>query len=353
MASLKSYLNRSNDNRQLRQAFSLMLQKLASGAVVADENACAALALDIDRLREYAEQEVTPDAIVRAAESVALVMANYNSEVTLLLRKQQRELQKIVQAVAETVAAIAGEAASSVAKLRQISSSLESARTFPDIDSLKSNVEESLRDFREEALRQREQTESLIITLRREIELGPQDAGSPEPPDLDPVTGLPSKETCVKALHKSIPARKRRYIVTLVVNNLEAINARFGSGIGARVLCSFIDFLVQVIRPEDRLFRWSGPTLVMVIETAETLDQIRAYIGKILEPRLEETFNIEGRSVLTPVSAAWSVLQLTTTVAEAEKHIETFTSSQRSLDGWMLGNGQEMSFPDRLETSFR
>jgi GGDEF domain-containing protein len=353
MALLKSYLNRGNDTTLLRQAFSLMLQKLASEAVVSDEDACAALAADIDRLRQYAEQEATPDAILRAAESVMQVMSAYNSEITVLLRKQQRGLQNIVRTMAETVASIAGDSTASAAKLREISGGLDSGPAITDIDALRLNVGGCMRDFCEEALRQREQTESLIISLRREIELGPQEAENPEPPDLDPLTGLPSKETCVKALHRSIPARKRRYVVTLVVNNLEAINARFGQEIGNRVLCRFIDFAVQMIRADDRLFRWSGPTLVMVVETAETLDKVRTFIGRILEPRLEETLHIEGRSVLILISASWSAFQLTTTVAQAERQIETFTASRRSGDGWTLWDEQEKQGPARPEDAFR
>lgn len=341
MASLKAYLNRSKDNTQLRQAFSLMCENLASGAAVAEADAHAALAVDIHRLREYAEEDSSPDAVLVAAESVTQMVSAYNSEITLLLRRQQRELKNMVHMMAETVATIAGEATPMVTKLREISGALENARNIRDLDALKRTVGDSLQDFCDEALRQREQADRLIMTLRREIELGPQEEGTPEPPDLDPVTGLPSKETCVKALHRPIPAHKRRYIVTLVVNNLEAINARFGYEIGNNVLCRFIDFVVQVMRAEDRVYRWSGPTLVTVIETAETLDQIRAYIGKILVPRLEETFRIEGRSVLIPVSAAWSVFRLTTTVVQAERQIESFTSSQRNLDERTLGDVQE------------
>ncbi len=334
-------LNRSNDKILLRKVFSLMLEELASGAVVASDDEYAALRTDLIRLREFAEQESTADSMLRTAKAVTLAIETYNREITVLLRKQQRALQGVVGLMAEAGAAIAGEATPSVEKLQEIGTGLAGAQSVADIDNLPLHVGKCLQAFSQEMLVQREQADSLIVELRQEIERGPQEGGPPQPEaqDLEPITGLPPRELCLKAMHRPIPARKRRYVVTLVLNNLDAIHARFGDEIGDRVLCWFVDFVVQQIRPQDRLFRWSGPSLVLLIESTEVLGKIDTYVGRILAPRLEETFQIEGRSILIRIAATWLAFQLTTTVAQAERQIEKFTASQRNLapqEQWQL-----------------
>ncbi|HTA42805.1 MAG TPA: diguanylate cyclase [Bryobacteraceae bacterium] len=313
----------------LTQVVSLLLEKLISGAVIADDDEYAAFRADINRMQGFVRQDPSPEKIVFTAGSATLVMEAYNKSITDTVRKERRELKNIVNMLTETVAAIAGENTKSVERLRDIRSLLES-RGAADLEALKQQVGECLRVFREETMRQREEAESEMMALRREIELGARPLATPELHPLDPATNLPPKDACVVAMHEPIPPGKRRYVVVMVVNRLQAINARFGYEVGSRVLRHFGEFIQQQLRPEDRLFRWRGPSLVALLESSEPLDQIRNRIRRIMELRVEQTLDIEGRSVMIPVSAAWSAFQIITTVAAAEKQIEIFTASQSS-----------------------
>lgn len=332
MVSIKRYLNRSDTDTPLRQVVSLLLEKIGSEAVVADENEVAAFRTDIRSLRDHVDQRSTPEEIVSTAESAAVIMEAYNNEISAFLRKQRRELKNIVTIMMETVAAITGENTRAVERLRGIGDNLERTLAAADLDTLKLNLAECLQDFRQETLRQKEEAENMIIALRRDIERGPQQSVPPELTEIDEATSLPLKDACVKAMHASIPPGKRRYVVTLVLNRLQAVNARFGFEVGNRVLCRFGEFIEQQILPEDRLFRWRGPALVAVLERPEGIDMIRAQIRRMLESRLEQTLDVEGRPVMITVSARWSAFQLTTTVAAAEKQIETFAASQMSRE---------------------
>lgn len=321
--------NRSGRETPLTQVVSLLLEKLISGAVIADDDEYAAFRADINRMQAFVRQEPSPEKIVFTAGSATLVMEAYNRSINDIVRKERKELKNIVTLMTETVAAIAGENGKSIEKLRDIRGLLES-RGAADLDALKQQLGECLRVFREETLRQKEEAESEIMALRREIELGARTVASPELHALDSATNLPPKEACVHAMHESIPPGKRRYVVVMVVTRLQAINARFGYEVGSRVLRHFGEFMQQQLSPGDRLFRWRGPALVALLESTEPLDQIRNRIRRIMELRVEQTLDIEGRSVMIPVSAAWSAFQIITTVAAAEKQIEIFTASQSS-----------------------
>lgn len=321
--------NRSGRETPLTQVVSLLLEKLISGAVIADDDEYAAFRADINRMQAFVRQEPSPEKIVFTAGSATLVMEAYNKSISDIVRRERKELKNIVTLMTETVAAIAGENTKSVERLRDIRGLLES-RGAADLDALKQQLGECLRVFREETMRQKEEAESEIMALRREIELGARTVATAESHALDPATNLPPKEACVHGMHESIPPGKRRYVVVMVVTRLQAINARFGYEVGSRVLRHFGEFMQQQLSPGDRLFRWRGPALVALLESPEPLDQIRNRIRRIMELRVEQTLDIEGRSVMIPVSAAWSAFQIITTVAAAEKQIEIFTASQAS-----------------------
>jgi len=329
MVSIKRYLNRGNEDAGLWQAVSHLLERIGSVAVIADEGECAAFRQNIDQLRSCVGEDCTPVNALSAAESAAHVMEAYNKEITALLRKQRHELKDFVAMIAETVTAIAGENSRSVEKLREIGEALERANTITDHDTLKMHLSECLLALRQETLCQLEQTQDAIIALRKEIEHGPQLAATP---DIDAATSLLLRDSCVKAMHAAIPAGQRRYVVTLIVNRVQTINAKFGYEVGDRVLCRFGEFIEQQLLPEDRLFRWRGPALVALLERSHGLDQVRLQIKRMMEHRLEESFELEGREVLIPISSAWSVFQLQTTVASAETQIEKFAASQASRE---------------------
>lgn len=326
---LKRYLGRSGSETPLTQVVSLVLEKLVSGAVVADEADYAAFRDDIYRLQGMVREDSSPEKVVFTAGSATLVMEAYNNGVNGSLQKERRELRGLITMMTETMGGIAQENTRSIEKIKELRAFVDRSRGGLDVDALKERLSECLKIFREETLRVREETENEIIALRREIEQGQVRTG-PEDLELDTATNLPMKEACVQAMHASIPAGKRRFVVPLVVNRLQAINARFGYDVGNRVLRHFGDFIQQQIWPGDKLFRWRGPTLVALLDRSDPLDQIRNQMRRVMESRIEQTFEVEGRSVLIPVSAAWSAFQLITTVAAAEKQIEIFAASQSS-----------------------
>ncbi len=333
MISIKRYLDhRRTGDTASHDVGHLLLSRIGEGAVSADEGECLAFRAAMQRLAEvFADGQDAADRL-RTAEIAAQLMEDYNQEITVLVHRQRRELKDIVTMTAETVATISGENARSAEELRAIGDQFERPHAIGDLDALKAHVGECLQSLRLEIVREQEERDRLIVALRQEIEKGPRRGASPGPGEMDAATGLPQKAACVDAMRASIPAGKRRFAVTFVLNRLRGINLRFGREIGDRILCRFGEFVEQQILPSERLFRWSGPTFVAVLERGDTLEHIRAEVRKMLEPKIEETIDVDGRFIMIPVSAVWTAFQLLTTVTSAERQIDGFAASQDGRD---------------------
>jgi GGDEF domain-containing protein len=328
--SLKRYLNRSDQEVVLRQIIDLLLDKVASGAVAADESEAKAFRADLEQIRNEIGPDAEPGSLLVAAGSAAQALEAYNRRVTRLIRKQAAELHNIVTMMTDAASTIGGENMRSVQRLQEIGDGLERAGSVRDFAALKVHLAECLNSLRVETLRQREESESLIENLRQQVERYSRAAAIPK--DIDHATGLSNADAGIKALQQPAPAGLRRYVVTMVVGRIQSINARFGLEAGDRVLAAFGAYVQKQLGKADQLFRWKGPAFVALLDRTEPLDQVRSQVRRMLEKPVEETFEIGDRSVLIPILAAWTAFQLITTGPTAERQIQTFIASQGNTD---------------------
>jgi diguanylate cyclase (GGDEF)-like protein len=119
----------------------------------------------------------------------------------------------------------------------------------------------------------------------------------------------------------------QRYVVIVVVDRIHSINSRFGYAVGDLVLKLVLEQLRQNLSVADRLFRWSGPAFIALLERVESIEAVRMEIGRITSKNLQRFFEIGGRPVLLPVSASWLVVQLTPPSVEMIAAIEKFVAS--------------------------
>jgi diguanylate cyclase (GGDEF)-like protein len=326
MVSRREYLNRNDSQATLRDFVSSLIEKMGASAVAVDRLEYAAFVAEIERIREGLAAGLAPEALMVVAGSATQALERYNGGVTRLVHKQGREMQSIIKMVAETVVHVGGENSRSVKRLQEIGDEFERAGAITDLQALRGHLSECLRGFREEVRRQKELTDNLIAELRKQIESTPVFATETQDA-CDPATGLVGKGACLRAMQDPVAVGKRRYVVTMSVNRMQSINARFGHDAGDRILKVFADFITHQLNPADRVYRWTGPALVALIERSETLDRVRDQIRRIMEMRLDENLDLEGRAVLIPVSSAWSVFQLSA-VTNAERQIQVFIASQ-------------------------
>ena len=313
MVSLKRFLYASEQEAALAKVVTLLLEKIGAGAVEGDRAAYDAFRAEMEHIGARASHDATPESPFVTAGSAVQAMENYNRQISTFLRKQ------------------GGENMRSAQRLQEIGDKFERVRAIEDIQTLKSSLGECLHTFREEAQRQKAESEETIQSLQKAVERH-EPAGSGGFEDLDPATRLPRQAAGLQAMQEAIQAGKRRYVVAMVVNRMQSVNARFGFHVGDRILRAFKENVEKQLSRADQLFRWEGPAIVVLLDRTDPIEQVRAQIRRILDGRLEEHFDVEGRAVMIPISAAWSAFHLMPPLANAIKQIQAFIASQGSRD---------------------
>jgi GGDEF domain-containing protein len=334
MVSIKRFLNTGFGEDTLRQAVAMLIEKLGAFAVLEDDpQQSEAFRKEILGIHEALTSDLPPENVLVLARSATRALDTWNRRIARTIDRQGTDFQVIIKMLQDSLVKIAGETTNSVHGLSRISEELERGTAFKDLQSLKLHLSGCLSELRVEIEREKTASKVLIDKLQTEIgrcKISSRCSGSPR--ELDPATELPLQQDCMEAIRQAIDAGTRHYIVVMAVNRVQRINARFGREAGDRMLCRFKEHVEHQFFTSDRLFRWSGPALVAILERAESFELVRAQVRRMLESPVEEEYEINGRSVLIPISAAWSVTMLAASADATEKQIQTFIASQSSRD---------------------
>jgi GGDEF domain-containing protein len=122
------------------------------------------------------------------------------------------------------------------------------------------------------------------------------------------------------------------YAVALVAARIRIVNARFGVGAGDRMLQRLSDHFREGLMPQDRLFRWRGPSFLVLMERAAQIVEIRRSIARMANASLEEHIEMDSRSITLPISAAWSVFPMASAGKDIVQRIDQFVDSQASAN---------------------
>jgi GGDEF domain-containing protein len=334
MVSIKRHLDQNETEATFRRVIALLLNGISTHAVQEDRSEYEAFQSTMQRIQEAAGADLAPDALLVVAGSAVQALEDYSQRTTRLIRKQGVELQNIISMLTRTVISIGSGSERSVGRLQEIGHQLASAVELEDVQQLKVKLGGCLDNVKEEWERQKAENSDIVTSLQKEIAQSLERAGPlGQAQDIDKVTGLSGHDTAESTFQDLVKKPGKRYIVTAVVNRMQPINARFGHEVGDQVLRTFKDFFLKQIRPEDRLFRWSGPALIGVLERSESLEAVRTEVRRMLDKPIDnKMFVVGGRQVLIPVSAAWSVFMLIPPATIASKQIQSFIASQGTHD---------------------
>jgi GGDEF domain-containing protein len=330
MLSLKNFRNLNEDEFAFRRVLSIFLEKVATGCVQCDNIEHHAFRAEMRQLQDQAENFVSPAIMLATAGSAAQAMENYNLEISELLRKQSRELQSIVAIITETALKIGGGNTRATQRLEELGQRFERAGALDDLRALKTSLKDCLASFREEVVRQKAESDGAIRALHLEIERRP--SGTNVPSDrYDRVTGLPRQTAGLLAMQAALQSKKHLYVVAMVVKGVQSVNARFGFGFGDRMLRVFKEQVEAKLLRSDRIFRWDGPALVVLMDRIDPIGQVRGNIRRILDEHMEQTFQLDGRSIRIPITAEWITFPLVPPMETAAKQIQSFIAGQPSV----------------------
>jgi diguanylate cyclase (GGDEF)-like protein len=91
---------------------------------------------------------------------------------------------------------------------------------------------------------------------------------------------------------------------------IEVINTRFGREAGDQVMLIMSQQVASKLRPNDQVFRWHGPCFVALVERGNSLEAVRAEMGRALAPRKDHTIVLGDRTILVPLSLSWVAVPL-------------------------------------------
>jgi GGDEF domain-containing protein len=242
------------------------------------------------------------------------------------------DLQRALSVAVQTASGFCSAASRCAQRLGEIEQQIEEASAIDGVRVLRFRLLESLQGLREETQHRHVQMSETLVQLREQLEIaqGARSAACSVSPALDPLTSLETRESAERALAAAIERGAPAYAALFVVDRLHLFNARYGYATGDQILCRVHRHLGSCLSPEDRLFRWTGPAFIAVIERIEGAGAVHEQINRITSVKLEASVQIGNGSVLLPIACTALLLPLAQTagLAELTQRIDAFIGEQ-------------------------
>lgn len=310
----------------------ILVQGIGDYAALGEPEDCARFHESIQKVSDALAQEITPEDLLVNSGAVVKALEDHHRLVRRRQGMQNSELQHIVRMLTSTVGIISGASQASINRLGEIEKQVLSAAELDDVLVIKGRLSDCLFDIRNEVERQKTRTAEILEQVNQG--LGDPAAISPNEtePAPDAVTGLPQRHAAEAALSHASQSGGRSYAAVLVLDRLQALNARFGRSVGDEVLVAFSSMVKKKLSVEDQLFRWSGPTLLAVLQRRGTIEGVRAEIARVVEAKMEHTIETGSRSILIPIGARWAVFPMMAAPRLLHHRIDTFTAVLSTRD---------------------
>jgi GGDEF domain-containing protein len=329
LMSVKRYLTQMEEEAAYRRLVSMLLDAVATNALNLDREACRSYCERIGELRQEMASDTTVESLMSHAAAAAQAIGEYAQETNRLLHSQIEELQNTIATLAQASANAGGSDKRIGAPQSTIGAGLGRVAVAQSISMLKASLHESLSGIREETTQQRAELDHLAQALRAEI--SHQQESSPSS-DLDPVTELPCEAAARAQFLAALHSGEQKHVAVFVLGSAQRINLRFGRAAGDEVVRELKRYVAGQLQPGDGMFRWPGPAIVALLATAEPFDKVRTRMKRFLEKPIERDFDINGRSVLIPLSIAWSVYPVSLPLAGLNRQIHDFIAGRGYRD---------------------
>ena len=242
------------------------------------------------------------------------------------------ELQRALSAAVQTTAGFCSAASHCEQRLGEIEQQIEETSSIDGIRVLRFRLLQSLQGLREEAQRRQSQMSETLAQFGEQLEVaqGTRTAVFSVSAALDPLTGLETRPSAERAIGAAIERGATAYAALFVVDRLHLCNARYGYSTGDQILARVHRHLGTYLSPEDRLFRWTGPVFMALIERVQHTIEAQEKIDRINEVKLEAGVQIGNESVMLPIVCNSLLFPLAQTagLAELTQRIDAFISAQ-------------------------
>jgi GGDEF domain-containing protein len=224
----------------------------------------------------------------------------------------------------EILSQISSANQASLNRLQDLQEKIDRASLFEDLNSLKRNLTDCLDSMRGECCRRRDEADQAVARLKDGLQKTSPQA---EAPELDPLTGLPTRSEAETAIRTACAEVAHTYLGLFVLDRIQVISSRFGDQFADKIVIFFAQQLSSVLTGKDTLYRWGPTTFLALLDRREGPDHVRREMARTMTQRWDQTFEIGNRSVVLPVSSTWTIMALfEQSYAETLQKLEAFSA---------------------------
>jgi diguanylate cyclase (GGDEF)-like protein len=298
--SLKKILPDGDGSEEtLLRVLRLLLQGVERHAIEGDPDDLGTFRIGMQRFANSLEGDPAAAEMLAQAGSVLNVLEDYNRRTARYLKRPAGEWQAVVTMLLSAMGGMLSTGGEKAARLQEIAGRVRSAAALEEVHRIRLQLAEWLAEFHLDTGRQKEPDNR--TTAPPEADLPPPPAGN------DSVTGFSTRPQAEEALVQAWQTDPPSYVAVMTLDRLPIFNMRFGHSVGDEVLRYFGEFLQGRLRPGDRIFRWSGAALLVLLPRPNRLEIVRDEVARLMDVRCEHTVQTASRTVLLPIAARWTV----------------------------------------------
>lgn len=326
--SIKRYLELPSSDAYQRM-LELLVETITEHPLDIDHVEYERFKSEVGKIEERFRAEPTREQFPQAAGAVSQALERHNHSVSNLFRSQGCELQNMVSMLTHTIKSLGSASETSGRNLESIAVQLKSASAVEDIYQLRLQLAECLRNVRDEAARQRTESQNSLQLMEHQLSASQQRlANHGIEVDIDRVTGFAGRSAAEVAIHEAIDSGDSTYIAVAVLAKMESINARFGYAVGDEVLCEFAARVAGRLCSRAAFYRWSGPTIIGILRRSEPVHVIRAEVSRVVDLPVSKSLVSGSQNAFITTSAASMVLPVAPPPADIIARIDRFVASQ-------------------------
>jgi GGDEF domain-containing protein len=331
LISIKKLLYAKQDvsASDLLRVAALLLEGIAVHAVECDPIERTEFQHVLRRYRRQVEEMAESGDVLVATGAAIQTLENYNRGVERFIRIRTKAYEEMVGMFSKVLIEVTNAGESAVTNLNRIEKDLHGASQIDDLRELKHKLADSLKALSDETSRQKRHSEELTLDLGQKLETAQAPWQTPTL-ELDSITGLAGHTAATRELSSLIAAGESRFVAVFCVERLDLINSRFGFAAGDQILMMFSQYVAQQLSGNDKLYRWRGPGVVAILARSGGLSEVQSELRRSASARLEHSVVIGARSVLLPITQAWSLLRLAgnSSADDLFAKIDSFVASQ-------------------------
>ena len=258
--------------------------------------------LELNGLAERITAETEPESIPIVAGLFFKLADEYKRGIERVLKDQSAELKSLVKLMTKTVTALGADDTDSISKIRALNKDIDRVHTIRDIAEFKGRLKQSLDELQQSVELRKKNASLAVADLKRELdESRARLSDFRVDPKKDAVTGLPTRDDATNVLAYLCGRDDLGFVVILNVQQLPALNVKYGHQVGNVILQNYRDQLEQRLEAGGRLFRWGGKSFLIIFSKAESTKVDGADIVRSLGATVSLEIDTGTRRAMVPI----------------------------------------------------